>query len=361
MQHPLSGANFKTLAKTLGHSGGIPCAHWDTVALCYASAIARAPLSAFEDRWFRKQIPSLDMPAPTFIVGHWRSGTTHLYNLLAASQQYAYVSPLATGLPWNIFTLTRWFRPLLEKALPKSRFIDNVAIRPNSPQEDEIGLANMSELSFLHGIYCPKHFYKHFNQGIFFEEVSQQSIETWQKTLVYYLQKIYLDQGRRPLLIKNPVYTARVSMLHEQFPQARFIHIHRNPFEVFASMRNFYQKLFPVLALQRFDHIDIETHILKTYDRMMHTLRQALAAIPAAQRCEITYHDLDTQPIPTLESLYQALNLPHFNTHRTSFESYLAEVKQFKKNALSLDEATCERIYEAWRPHFEYFGYTPKP
>ena len=51
-------------------------------------------------------------PPPIFLLGHWRSGTTHLYNLLGQGD-FAYVDPIAAGLPWEFLTLGRWLRPLL--------------------------------------------------------------------------------------------------------------------------------------------------------------------------------------------------------------------------------------------------------
>ena len=50
-----------------------------------------------------------------------------------------------------MLTLGRWLEPLLLKTLPSERFIDNVPVMPDSPQEDEIALANMTEPSFYHG------------------------------------------------------------------------------------------------------------------------------------------------------------------------------------------------------------------
>ena len=37
------------------------------------------------------------------------------------------------------------------------------------------------------------------------------------------------------LLIKSPVHTGRVKLLLDLFPNAQFIYIHRNPYQVFKS------------------------------------------------------------------------------------------------------------------------------
>ena len=39
----------------------------------------------------------------------------------------------------------------------------------------------------------------------------------------------------KPLLIKSPVHTARVGLLLDIFPRARFVYIHRHPLQVWDS------------------------------------------------------------------------------------------------------------------------------
>lgn len=50
--------------------------------------------------------------------------------------------------------------------------------------------------------------------------------------------------ARKPLLIKSPVHTARIDLLVQLFPKARFIYLHRHPYE--ARMR---KRTPPVLRL----------------------------------------------------------------------------------------------------------------
>ena len=41
--------------------------------------------------------------APVFIIGHWRSGTTHLHNLLCQDPQMAYASTYQSVFPDTLF------------------------------------------------------------------------------------------------------------------------------------------------------------------------------------------------------------------------------------------------------------------
>ncbi|WP_411817988.1 sulfotransferase family protein [Hyphococcus sp. DH-69] len=356
MAHPLSGANLGTLATVIGRSG-MPSNLIDSLAIGGA-AIGRWPISTAEKLIMESRIPSLDeMPPPVFILGHWRSGTTHLYNVMCQSGEWGYVPPVATGLPWDLFGIAKAFQPMLEKALPEHRYIDNIPVTPTSPQEDEIAIANMSDVSFYHGIYFPRAFKENVERGLFFEGCSNAEIRGWRKQFSYFLRKLYLHQERRPLLIKNPVYTGRFAMLREMFPTAKFIHIHRNPYDVFVSMRNFYKKLFKELALQSYDHVDIDETILSVYDRVMRAYEKDAEEVSEEQLVELRYDELDTAPIDSIEKIYNALDLPGFSAAKPHFENYLASVSTFKKNDFGYSDEAAAKVEARLGYFIEKWGY----
>lgn len=356
MAHPLSGANLGTLASVMGRSG-LPAKPLAGGAVGLA-ALARWPFSVGEKLVMESRLPQVDdMPPPVFILGHWRSGTTHLYNTMCQSGDWGYVPPVATGLPWDLFGLARAFAPLLERALPEHRYIDNIPVTPESPQEDEIAIANMSEASFYHGIYFPKNFAENVQRGLFFDGCSTADIRGWQRQFTYFLRKLYVHQGRKRLLIKNPVYTGRFAMLREMFPGAKFVHIHRNPYDVFLSMRNFYEKLLAEFALQGYEHVDIDETILSVYDRMMRAYEKDAESVPSEQLVELGYEELDNAPMEALERIYSGLALPAFDTARPAFENYLASVKTFKKNKFSYSDEAAAKVESRLGYFIEKWGY----
>lgn len=355
--HPLSGSNIGTLLTVLARSGGIAPRNWFRVAAILGATIGRWPFSTLEHLYASRLINQThDMKPPIFIVGHWRSGTTHLYNIMSKAG-FGYVPPVATGLPWDLIGLATIFRHLLERALPDHRYIDNIPVLPDSPQEDEIALANMTPLSFYHGIYFPKKLDHYLDAGIFFDGCSQSEIETWQKTFSYFLTKLYLHQNGRQLLIKNPVYTARVAMLHEILPTAKFIHIDRNPYEIFESMRNFWKKLLKQFALQDFSHIDIDHTILRIYDRMMTRLEEDWVNLPGDMRVDLRYEELITDPVGAVETVYESLKLDGFDKARPKFEAYLSTVKSYKKNRYTYTDEDAKLVEAHWRRFLSQRGY----
>lgn len=357
MAHPLSGADPGTIVRAFA-AGGAPD-RWGAAVQLSAMALARAPFSAIERLAVAPYLSKPeDMPPPVFILGHWRSGTTHLYNIMSRDPSWAYVPPFAVGLPWDMFGLGRVFRPAIDRALPKHRWIDRMPVTPTSPQEDEIAIASMTDLSFYHGIYFPRRFDALIDRGVFFDGCSPAEVARWERRFTHFLAKVALAQGGRPLLIKNPVYTARVALLQRLFPRARFVHIHRDPMDVFLSMRNFYRRLLEKLALQDVPAgLDVEQTIFRVYDRMMERFVAETRDLPSGTLVEIPYAELDRDPLDAVARIYDGLGLSGFDAARPGFAEYLASVRGFTGNDFHSDPATIERVARRWARWIERWGY----
>ncbi|MEO0697153.1 MAG: sulfotransferase [Pseudomonadota bacterium] len=356
MAHPLSGSNAATLVKVV-NLAGLPSKPLKGAGVALSVA-ARTPISAIEKIVMERRLPAVeDLPPPVFILGHWRSGTTHLYNIMTKSGAWGYVPPIATGLPWDLFGIASFFRPLLEKALPDHRYIDNIPVHPDSPQEDEIAIANMSAVSFYHAIYFPRAFQELLLRGLFFDGVNEAEVALWQERFIYLLRKLTKLQDGRPMLIKNPVYTGRLAMLHKMFPDAKFVHIHRNPYEVFVSMRNFYKKLLAEFALQDYGHVDIDEAILSVYDRMMRQLETDAESVPADQYFEVTYRELDDAALDVIGRIYNHLDLPGLEEAVPRFETYLNDVESFEKNKFKYADEAAAKVESRLGYFLEKWGY----
>lgn len=362
LTHPLCGSNLSTLVRALRENDGVERGSLPQAAIALGATLARWPFTTLErilvSARLRRTGP---MPAPIFILGHWRSGTTHLYNVLAKGD-FGVVSPLAAGMPWDVLGLVRLIRPLLERSLPEHRYIDAIPVNPDSPQEDEVAIANMSLLSFYHAIYFPDHFDRNFARGVFLDGCSEGEICAWERLFTHLVGKLWLDQGRRRLLIKNPVYTARIAHLRRIYPQVRFIHVHRNPFEVFVSMRNFFTKLFEQFALQPHEQVDVDAVILRTYTRMMRLYLAESADLPAGTLVELSYADLVQSPLSALRRIYDTLDLPGFERTRPRFEDYLASVRSYRTNRYDYPDDVLTKVETHWAPFLDHWGYErPQP
>lgn len=360
LSHPLSGADIGTLLTVMARFGPPSPANLPKAVLTLLAAIGRLPFSAIDALTTglkRKRFEPIE--PPIFILGHWRSGTTHLYNIMTRSPGFQFVSPFATALPWDFLSLTRLLGPLLERALPKHRYIDNIPVMKDSPQEDEIGLANMTPNSFYHALYFPKRFETIFDRGIFFDGMSEREKDVWARKLRYFYLKLQIERPGARLLIKNPVYTARPALLAKIWPGAKFIHIHRSPYKVFFSMRNFYAKLFAEFALQPFDHIDVDAHIFRTYSRMMAGLERDRAEIPEEDFIELRFDDVQKDPLAQVKQIYDKFGLQGFDRASGEFSAYLGSIKGYKKNTYRFADDDLAAVRQHWQQQIERWGYAP--
>jgi len=356
--HPLMGARLGLLTRALATNGPIPLRHAPLITAMVLSAAARLPIATLERVITAQRIRRAPaMEAPVFIIGHWRSGTTHTHNLMARSREFGWISPLATGIPGEILTLGAWLRPWLEKMLPEDRAVDHVAVNPDSPQPDEIPLANMQTMSVFHALYFPRRFQEHIEKGVFLEGCNDAQIERWRALMISFLRKIAAQQGKPRLVIKNESYTARVALLRSIWPDAKFVHVHRNPYEVYVSTVNYYRKLLPTMALQPYGHVDIESFVLDTYSRVMDLCIADTADLPADQFIEIGFKELTSAPIDTLERIYGQLRLPGWDAARERTIEYLASIRDYKRNEFTMASADIERVASAWGEYAARWGY----
>lgn len=361
LRHPLLGSDLRTLWRTARRNGFVPPRRYPHLLIAFASAALRWPFRAVERRGAgRSSDGSAPVRRPLFVVGHWRSGTTHLYNLLSRDPRWAYPHPLATGLPWEFVSLGRLLRPLLERTLPDDRWVDPLPVRPDSPQEDEIALASMQPVSFYHGIYFPRRFRENVFRGVFFDGCAEAEVEGWREALRLFLRKLAVEGEGRRLMVKNPVYTARVEMLRALYPDARFLHIHRNPFDVFQSSRRFWRTLLDELAWQDPGLVsdeEIDALILDLYPRLMGRLVKDRERLPDGRFVEVRFGELLERPLPVLERIYDGLDLGGFGDVEPRFSAYLASVRSYEKRSYRFPPGAVERIRERWAPFLERWEY----
>lgn len=357
LMHPLCGANLATLVTVLAANGGVAPRALPRAGLALAVSALRVPFTALERAWLGRRLARAgEMPAPVFIIGHWRSGTTHLFNILAR-HGFAYVGPIAAGMPWDFMGLAAPLRSALERLMPKTRYVDDIPVEPDSPQEDEVPLANMSALSFYHGIYFPRALRRNFDRGVFFDGCAPAQVRAREKAFEYFSRKVWLAGGQRRLLVKNPVYTARIAAVREIWPDARFIHCIRDPYAVFPSMRNFYERLFAAFALQPYDDVAVDELVIAGYARMMDRLIAESAEVPEGRFVEVRYERLASDPLAEVGRVYRGLGLPGFADAERAFRAYLERVRGYQGSAHRLSADDVARIEASWGRFIDRWGY----
>ena len=199
----------------------------------------------------------------------------------------------------------------------------------------------------------------YFDKYNVFEGTTEKEMKDWKKVYLKMLKQISLFQGKeKQLLLKNPHNTGRVKILLELFPNAKFIFIHRNPYDVYSSTKYLYQKAVKTQFLQEFSEKEIEERIIYCYEKSMQKYLEHKHLIPEDSLFEISFNELETQPIKSLEKMYSKLNISDFNKNKTLFTTYLETVKSYKKNQLvDIPSDVKDQINTRWKFAFENWKY----
>jgi hypothetical protein len=358
-QQFLAGGSFSNWLTLLKDHGGVDPRYWPRLAYVSAVALLGAPVRAYERMKYGSLVECTELhKPPIFILGHWRSGTTYVQRLVAQNPEFAIVNFIHTMIP-GLFLTGGLFKFILRSSLPKTRPMDNVEIGPEFADEEEYALGNLSPYSFYHALSFPRQMREIFDRYVLFEGVSDQVRRRWLSIYHRFLKKVAFSSGGRQLLLKNPANTARVKMLLELFPDAKFIHVYRNPFVVYSSTINWLDKEMVPTALQDVGEDVIREAALTNYEKLMRKYLAERALIPEGNLVEVRFEDVEADPVAETTRIYRALGLTMSAQIRARLEAYVASTADYKKNRYRLSPEMAATIRERWGFAIEMWGYHP--
>ncbi|MCC6401490.1 MAG: sulfotransferase [Flavobacteriales bacterium] len=317
--------------------------------------LLNTPLVWWERLRYDRRIRRAKVTAPLFIIGHQRSGTTYLHYLIGKDPQFGYLSVKESFMPWLYLTLAPLLRRMYAKALPDKRPMDDLRMGVDLPTEPEYSLGNMTASTMIPGYYFPRRMLEVFRRNVLFED--ERARKAWQRTLRYFMQKLTLRHGGKPLVLKSPENLARVKEILEVFPDARFLHIMRDPYRVFFSTERLYGITLPLVTMQHVKGDEVEEALLESYRLMFAKFFRDKAAIPVGQLAEVRYEDLIGNEEAVLEKAYAQLGLGGFEAARPHI---LAEVKSYagyRTNTYAYPPERMRLVRERWGPVFDALGY----
>ena len=294
--------------------------------------------------------------SPLFIIGHWRSGTTYLHTILSQDPQWGYVKSIQAFMPGIEIMDIKWVKSILKKRMLKIRPHDNMPRGFDIPEEEEFALSNLSTLGSYHSQWFPQN-ESYFKKYVLFNDITDQEIEQWKNQYLKLLRRVVVYTGKNNLILKNPPNTARIKILLEMFPQAKFVHIYRNPCHIYSSTFNMYQKAIVPQFLQEFSEQQIKERIFCWYEQIMKKFITQKSLIPQGHLIEVRFEDLEKNPVEVTKKIYSILNIPHFEKIQSKIETYLNSVSDYKKNPIDLDRYTLEEIKRRWLFAFKEWNY----
>jgi hypothetical protein len=333
-------------------------AYWHRAIFITATSLINSYNSRRERRRYDQAIQQVEITKPPlFILGHWRSGTTLLHYLLAQDcDQFTFANTFQVVNPKTFLTTEEVMARRFAKLVPPTRPMDNMAQSFASPQEDEFAPLLLSFCSPYIGISFPGRV-DHYSRFLTFREASPQEVDRWKDAFLWFCKKLTLKSDKS-LLLKSPAHTARIRLILELFPDARFLHVHRNPYRVFQSQRHFFDTAAWYTYLQKPDLSSIDEGILERYRTMYDAYFDDLPQIPRGRFCEVRFDDLERDPVAVIRGIYESLSLPGFASLEPKLRAYVASLSGYRKNELEpLDQRTRQLVADRWTRNFHAWGY----
>jgi len=320
-------------------------------------AILNLPFQLFEYFLYKRKVKAVKVKQPIFILGHPRSGTTFLFYLLSRDQRFGYCNVTNALTPNLMFTAEGALRKLLDRALPDTRPQDNVKVSSGKPKEEEFAMANLGIASIICGFYFPKKLRETFDRFALFTK-NKSDKTTWQRDFYYVTQKLTLKKGGKQLILKSPYNTARLKEILEIFPDALFIHIHRDPYTVYNSTVKLFEKVLPILSLHKVDQEHIHDYVMYSYRQMHEKFLKDKKALPESRLVEFGYDEFTRDPIDKLRTVYQRLGISGFEDAKMHIQDELNSFENYQTNKYAdITEETRAEINREWAFFFDAYNY----
>ena len=292
---------------------------------------------------------------PVFIIGHWRSGTTHLHELMVLDDRFCFPTTYECFTPHH-YLVTEWFfANYCGWLMPKQRPMDNMAAGWKHPQEDEFALCNLGVPSIYTRIAFPNHPPEYMN-FLDMTDIPASVLTRWGNALKLFAQTLTY-QKQKQIIFKSPPHTGRVEVLSKLFPGAKFIHIARSPYSVFPSTRRLWQSLDDVQALQWPKHEGLDEFVFAAFERMYRGYDAQRACLDSDHLYELRYEDLVRDPLGEVQKIYAALGLGDFEPIRAKLSEYVQGQKDYTTNRHELEPEIKAEIRRRWGTYIERFGY----
>ncbi|MFM8707114.1 MAG: sulfotransferase family protein, partial [Planctomycetia bacterium] len=294
-------------------------------------------------------------PPPLFIIGHWRSGTTLLHELFMLDERFCCPNYYQCYAPSHFLLTERVLTPALSWIIPAKRPMDDMTASLDKPQEDEFALMNLGAPSPYRRMAFPVTSSPH-PEALDLTTLTPSELDRWRRTLLRFLGMLAVADPRRPVL-KSPPHTARVGVLAEMFPEARFLHVVRDPFAVFGSTMRLWKSLDEGQGLQVTRGEHLEGYVFESFERMYAAFERDRAALAPGRLHEIRYEELVADPVGQIGRAYEKLDLGGFDAVRGPLEKESEKMKQYRASTYRHDPRIVAEIARRWRPFLDRYGY----
>ena len=339
------------------HRRRIEAGYAGRVAFMMATSLLGAALSLGDRPRFGRPATRTTWDGPVlFILGFWRSGTTLLHDLVARDPRFA-TPTLVDANTAPFLAAGRVIGPWLAPILPPDRGYDSMVLDVAGPWEEEGMLFSLSGLSPYLTALFPKDF-REFDSMLDLRGLPESGLREWRRSYVTICGRVTRGATHKTVLFKSPPGAARLPLIMETFPQAKFLHLSRDPEVVFASNMRMMRQVGETMRLQHETDDDIAEHVLHRFEVIYDRYAEDFGKLPPGRVANLTYEQLLADPLGSLEEAYERLDLPGFGAIAPEFSRLLDARASYRTNVHApLSPQRRSEIAQRWGPHARRWGY----
>lgn len=353
----ISGSSFPSFIKQFSE-GQTDSKYIGRALLAGLVSFTGEPFRWYEELRYSGKVDRFEVKQdPVFILGHWRSGTTFLHNLMCEDPAYGFVTTYHGVFP-NYLLGSKWlYKNMMRNMMPEKRASDNMALSPDFPQEEEFAIGCRNAMSYYNFWFFPKLAGLYFDKYIDFKGVSEKVKQQWKDDYMILVKKALMNTGGERFISKNPPHTARIPMLLEMFPNAKFIHIYRNPITVFESTKKLITSTIPPLKFHDYSEQETEATVFDIYPKLMKKYIRDKELVPEGNLVELRFEEFEKDPVMHLGKIYEQLNIPNWEEAKVHFDNYVQVQKRYKKNKYQITRKKVDEIISHWQFAMDHWQY----
>ena len=318
-------------------------------------SLANSYTSLLQSALYGRRIAATPIePAPLFVLGHWRTGTTLLHELLAADERNVCPTALECFAPEH-FLILRYVTPMLRFLLPAHRPTDNMNMGWRRPQEEEFALSLMGHPSAYETIAFPNRQPRQF-QHVVLDDLTPAQLADRGRAYMRFLRTVLCRRPGR-LVLKSPPNTCRVEYLSSMFPEARYVYLVRDPRVVIPSTIRLWRSLYYSLGMQQPDYEFLEDHIFERFVLLHERFERSRPLIPEHRLLELSFEALIQDPLAQVRKLYDHLELGKFDVAEPAVRQYVDSIADYQMGRYTVSDRLAEMIDRKLGSYIRQHGY----
>lgn len=351
------GCNFFAWLELLARNRfAVPVPYWYIAAIVTPVSFVHTMLRWHQHVVFGPRISAARVTSPLFVLGHWRTGTTLLHELLILDDRHTFPDTFFCMVPNHPLVTERFFKRYLSFLMPDKRPMDNMAAGWDRPQECEFALCLLGQPSPYADIAFPNR-PPTYPGSLDLSGLTRRELAEWKRTFRRFVQTIAVRDPRR-LVLKSPPHTARVPAILDVFPDARFVNVVRDPYVVYSSTVNLWKSMAKKHGLQPLrDTAGIEEKVFREFRLMHERYEEGKKLIPPDRLVEVRYEEYVKDLVGGTKAIYDGLDLGGFDAVRPKLEVYAAKSRNYETNKYPLSDELRAKIRERWGDIIERQGY----